>query len=89
MLYLGFKHYFHFQRAGTLFQTGLVKLVLLAFLDGMQDPLRGDTDKLLQDILAVIHTGDMVTLARDEEAPLSRRLVPELMLKMAHKISPF
>ncbi|RWR85601.1 putative isoprenylcysteine alpha-carbonyl methylesterase ICMEL1 isoform X1 [Cinnamomum micranthum f. kanehirae] len=55
----------------------------------LQDPLRGDTDELLRDILAVIHAGDIVTLAKDEVAPSSRRLVPELMLKMARKISPF
>lgn len=55
----------------------------------MQDPLRGDTDELLRDILAVIHAGDIITLAKDEVAPLNRRLVPELMLKMARKISPF
>ncbi|XXG74313.1 hypothetical protein AAC387_Pa07g3069 [Persea americana] len=55
----------------------------------LQDPLRGDTDELLRDILAVIHAGDIITLAKDEVAPLNRRLVPELMLKMARKISPF
>ncbi|XP_077253706.1 isoprenylcysteine alpha-carbonyl methylesterase ICME-like isoform X3 [Tasmannia lanceolata] len=55
----------------------------------LQDPLRGGIDELLQDIVAVIHAGDEVALAKDAMAPPRRRLVPEFMLKLAHIISPF
>ncbi|XP_077221396.1 isoprenylcysteine alpha-carbonyl methylesterase ICME-like [Tasmannia lanceolata] len=55
----------------------------------LQDPLRGGVDELLRDIVAVIHAGDEVALAKDAMAPPRRRLVPEFMLKLAHNISPF
>ncbi|ERN11275.1 isoprenylcysteine alpha-carbonyl methylesterase ICME [Amborella trichopoda] len=55
----------------------------------LQDPLRGGSDELLRDILAVIHAGDAAAQADDVRAPPRRRLVPEFMLKLAHKVSPF
>ncbi|GLJ12500.1 hypothetical protein SUGI_0192200 [Cryptomeria japonica] len=55
----------------------------------LQDPMRGGKDELLEDILSVIHAGDPVALANDAIAPPRRRLVPEILLKLAHKVSPF
>ncbi|XP_068642178.1 probable isoprenylcysteine alpha-carbonyl methylesterase ICMEL2 isoform X3 [Aristolochia californica] len=55
----------------------------------LQDPLRGGRDELVEDIVAVIHAGDTVALAKDAEATHRRRLVPEYMLKLAHNVSPF
>ncbi|KAI3730547.1 hypothetical protein L1987_61718 [Smallanthus sonchifolius] len=54
----------------------------------VQDPMRGD-DKLFDDLVALIHAGDEEALAGQARAPPRRRLVPEFMLKMAGKISPF
>ncbi|XP_076914383.1 isoprenylcysteine alpha-carbonyl methylesterase ICME-like isoform X2 [Bidens hawaiensis] len=54
----------------------------------VQDPMRGD-DKLFDDLVAIIHAGDEEALARQARAPPRRRLVPEFMLKLAGKISPF
>ncbi|KAL6006934.1 putative isoprenylcysteine alpha-carbonyl methylesterase icmel2 [Asimina triloba] len=51
----------------------------------MKDPLRGGKDEMLQDITAVIHANDEKALAQDARAPPRRRLVPEFMLKLAHK----
>lgn len=55
----------------------------------MQDPLRGGRDDLLEDIIAFIQAGDAGALPNDENATPRRRLVPEFMLKLAHKVSPF
>ncbi|OVA05059.1 Alpha/beta hydrolase fold-3 [Macleaya cordata] len=55
----------------------------------LQDPMRGGKDELLEDILSYIHAGDTSALAKDAVAPPRRRLVPEFMLKLAHKVSPF
>ncbi|XP_010265336.1 PREDICTED: probable isoprenylcysteine alpha-carbonyl methylesterase ICMEL2 isoform X1 [Nelumbo nucifera] len=55
----------------------------------LQDPMRGGKDELLENIIAVIHAGDADTLAKDAAAPPSRRLVPECMLQLARRISPF
>uniref|UniRef100_A0A804ITP8 protein-S-isoprenylcysteine alpha-carbonyl methylesterase n=1 Tax=Musa acuminata subsp. malaccensis TaxID=214687 RepID=A0A804ITP8_MUSAM len=55
----------------------------------LQDPLRGGRDDLLEDVVAVIHAGDAVALAKDTTAPKARRLVPEWQLKLAREISPF
>ena len=55
----------------------------------LQDPLRGGKDELLQDILSVIHAGDPLAQADDASAPPRRRLVPEILLKLARKVSPF
>ncbi|KAK1416176.1 hypothetical protein QVD17_31965 [Tagetes erecta] len=54
----------------------------------VQDPMRGD-DKLFDDLVAIIHAGDEEALARQARAPPRRRLVPEFMLKLAGKVSPF
>nr|XP_043614075.1 isoprenylcysteine alpha-carbonyl methylesterase ICME-like [Erigeron canadensis] len=54
----------------------------------VQDPMRGD-DKLFDDLVALIHAGDEKALAKQARAPPRRRLVPEFMLKLARKVSPF
>lgn len=54
----------------------------------MQDPMRGGRDALLADILAVVHAHDEEARAEDERY-VRRRLVPEILLQLAHKISPF
>jgi len=54
----------------------------------MQDPMRGGRDELLADILAVVHAHDEEARAEDEQY-LRRRLVPEILLQLAHKVSPF
>ncbi|KAF8399200.1 hypothetical protein HHK36_015065 [Tetracentron sinense] len=70
-----------------LFKVGKLCYVLK---EGMvQDPMRGGSDDLFEDLLAFIHAGDTEALAKDASAPLRRRLVPEFMLKLAHKVSPF
>ncbi|KAK9118851.1 hypothetical protein Scep_016944 [Stephania cephalantha] len=55
----------------------------------IQDPLRGGRDELVEDILGYIHAGDVEALAKDAMASTGRRLVPELILSLASKISPF
>ena len=55
----------------------------------LQDPLRGGRDELFEHMLAVIHAGDKAALAKDAIAPPMRRLVPEILLKLAREISPF
>ncbi|KAG6654015.1 hypothetical protein I3843_05G106400 [Carya illinoinensis] len=55
----------------------------------LQDPMRGGTDKMFEDLLAIIHAGDADALAKDAVAPPRRRLVPEFMLQLARRVSPF
>ncbi|KAF8407881.1 hypothetical protein HHK36_007019 [Tetracentron sinense] len=55
----------------------------------VQDPMRGGSDEMFEDLVAFIHAGDTEALAKDALAPLRRRLLPEFMLKLAHKVSPF
>nr|CAD1831229.1 unnamed protein product [Ananas comosus var. bracteatus] len=58
----------------------------------IQDPLRGGRDELLEDIVAMINSDDddASTRANDVIAGSpARRLVPEFMLKLARRISPF
>ncbi|XP_039027524.1 isoprenylcysteine alpha-carbonyl methylesterase ICME-like isoform X2 [Hibiscus syriacus] len=55
----------------------------------LQDPLRGGKDDLFDHMVAVIHAGDEEALAKDALAPPRRRLVPEILLRLAHHISPF
>lgn len=55
----------------------------------MQDPLRGGKDELFDHLVSVIHAGDKEALDKDAVAPPRRRLVPEFLLKLARKISPF
>ncbi|KAK9091111.1 hypothetical protein Sjap_024288 [Stephania japonica] len=55
----------------------------------IQDPLRGGTDELVTDVASFVHAGDEVALAKDAVAPPGKRLVPEFLLKLASKISPF
>ncbi|XP_062106362.1 isoprenylcysteine alpha-carbonyl methylesterase ICME [Humulus lupulus] len=55
----------------------------------LQDPLRGGKDGLFDHIVSVIHADDKEALAKDAAAPPRKRLVPEFLLKLARRISPF
>ncbi|XP_052186332.1 probable isoprenylcysteine alpha-carbonyl methylesterase ICMEL2 isoform X2 [Diospyros lotus] len=55
----------------------------------LQDPMRGGKDQLFEDLVSIIHSGDSEALAKDAVAPPRRRLVPEFMLRLARKVSPF
>lgn len=55
----------------------------------MQDPLRGGKDDLFDHIVSVIHADDKEALANDAMAPPRKRLVPEILLRVAGHISPF
>ncbi|KAE8023032.1 hypothetical protein FH972_008784 [Carpinus fangiana] len=55
----------------------------------LQDPMRGCGDQMFEDLVANIHAGDMEALTKDAEAPPRRRLVPEFMLQLARRVSPF
>ncbi|KAL6135422.1 hypothetical protein ACLB2K_067650 [Fragaria x ananassa] len=55
----------------------------------LQDPLRGGKDDLFDQLVAVIHANDKEALEQDAVAPPRRRLVPEILLKLAGNISPF
>ncbi|KAK6134009.1 hypothetical protein DH2020_032251 [Rehmannia glutinosa] len=55
----------------------------------LQDPMRGGRDDMFEDLVAMIHAGDLEAVARDATAPPRKRLVPEFMLKLARSISPF
>uniref|UniRef100_A0A0D3CN90 protein-S-isoprenylcysteine alpha-carbonyl methylesterase n=1 Tax=Brassica oleracea var. oleracea TaxID=109376 RepID=A0A0D3CN90_BRAOL len=55
----------------------------------LQDPLRGGKDELFDHIVSMIHANDSDGLSKDAVAPPRRRLVPEILLKLAGKVSPF
>uniref|UniRef100_A0A7C9E0V0 protein-S-isoprenylcysteine alpha-carbonyl methylesterase n=1 Tax=Opuntia streptacantha TaxID=393608 RepID=A0A7C9E0V0_OPUST len=55
----------------------------------IQDQLRGGKNELFEHMVAVIHSGDEEALAKDAMAPPVRRLLPEMLLKLAREISPF
>ncbi|KAG9151889.1 hypothetical protein Leryth_002163 [Lithospermum erythrorhizon] len=55
----------------------------------LQDPMRGGMDDLFEDLVALIHADDAEALAKDAVALPRKRLVPEIMLKLARKVSPF
>ncbi|GAV73293.1 Abhydrolase_3 domain-containing protein [Cephalotus follicularis] len=55
----------------------------------LQDPMRGGTDEMFENIVSIIHAGDTEAIAKDLVAPPRRRLVPEFMLKLARRVSPF
>lgn len=63
--------------------------VLLIFNHTLQDPLRGGKDDLFDHVVAFVHSNDSDALAKDATAPPRKRLVPEILLKLARKISPF
>ncbi|KAK2994360.1 hypothetical protein RJ640_017872, partial [Escallonia rubra] len=50
----------------------------------LQDPMRGGSDDMFEDLVALIHAGDSEALAKHAAAPPRKRLVPEFMLKLAH-----
>ncbi|CDP02394.1 unnamed protein product [Coffea canephora] len=55
----------------------------------LQDPLRGGKDELFDYVVAFIHADDTEALAKDAAARPRRRLVPEILLKLARIVSPF
>ncbi|KAK9676131.1 hypothetical protein RND81_11G056500 [Saponaria officinalis] len=55
----------------------------------VQDPMRGGSDQMFEDLVSIIHAGDEEALAKDAAAPPRKRLVPEIMLKLARAVSPF
>ena len=55
----------------------------------LQDPLRGGKEDLFDQVVAIVHSNDSDALAKDATAPPRRRFVPEILLKLAHDISPF
>ncbi|XP_031742458.1 isoprenylcysteine alpha-carbonyl methylesterase ICME isoform X2 [Cucumis sativus] len=55
----------------------------------VQDPMRGGKDQLVEDLISIIHENDRDALARNPMARQRRRLVPELLLKLACTVSPF
>ncbi|MCL7040487.1 hypothetical protein MKW94_028405 [Papaver nudicaule] len=55
----------------------------------LQDPLRGGTDQLLKDICTYIRRSEGTASANEEVMLPRRRLVPEFMIQLARKISPF
>lgn len=62
---------------------------LLIFIYAVQDPLRGGKEDLFDHVVGIVHSDDSDALAKDATAPPRRRLVPEILLKLAHNISPF
>lgn len=55
----------------------------------IQDPMRGGYDALLADILAIVRVGDVEAQAKDASATARRRMVPECLLQLARRVSPF
>lgn len=55
----------------------------------MQDHLRGGKVEFLEYLIAFIHTGDKEALVQDVTATPRRRFVPEILLRLAGKVSPF
>lgn len=55
----------------------------------LHDPLRGGKDDLFDYIVAYIHANDKEALAKDAMAPPRKRLAPEILIKLARRISPF
>ena len=51
--------------------------------------MRGGKDQMFEDLVSIIHAGDSEALAKDAVAPPRKRLVPEFMLKLAGRVSPF
>ncbi|KAK3134755.1 hypothetical protein QOZ80_5BG0410330 [Eleusine coracana subsp. coracana] len=55
----------------------------------IQDPLRGGKDKLVDDVVSVIHADDAIAREKDASTPILERLVYEWQIKLARQISPF
>ncbi|KAJ8774676.1 hypothetical protein K2173_017122 [Erythroxylum novogranatense] len=55
----------------------------------LQDPMRGGKDQMFEDLVAIIHADDLQAQAKDAVAPPRRRMVPEFMIRVARKVSPF
>ncbi|CAO2830067.1 unnamed protein product [Amaranthus hypochondriacus] len=55
----------------------------------LQDPMRGGNDPMFEDLVAIIHADDEEEQAKDAMAPQRKRMVPEILLKLARAVSPF
>ncbi|CAK9151255.1 unnamed protein product [Ilex paraguariensis] len=55
----------------------------------LQDPMRGGKDEMFEDLVSIIHAGDSEALGKDSVAAPRKRMVPEFMLKLARRVSPF
>jgi hypothetical protein len=53
-----------------------------------QDPMRGNYE-MLSNVLAAIHADNEGEKLRESRAVSCRRLVPDILLKCASKVSPF
>lgn len=51
--------------------------------------MRGGNDQMFEELLNIIHADDPDALAKDAAAPPRKRLVPECMLRLARRVSPF
>lgn len=51
--------------------------------------MRGGKDQMFEDLVSIIHANDAEALAKDAVSPPRRRLVPEFMLTLARRVSPF
>ena len=51
--------------------------------------MRGGRDEMFEDLVGIIHAGDVDAIAKDAVAPPRRCLVPEFMLQLARRVSPF
>ncbi|KAG7036744.1 Isoprenylcysteine alpha-carbonyl methylesterase ICME [Cucurbita argyrosperma subsp. argyrosperma] len=55
----------------------------------LQDPFRGGSYELFDQLVAILHAGDEEALAKDSMAPPKPRLVPEILIRLARMVSPF
>jgi prenylcysteine alpha-carboxyl methylesterase len=55
----------------------------------LQDPMRGGRDAVLEEICSIIHKTPNGGDYGNDVVKLQPRMVPEIFLKLAHKISPF
>ena len=57
----------------------------------LQDPMRGGRDAVLEDICSIMRKTSHNDGNNGNYDPrrLQRRMVPEILLKLAHKVSPF
>jgi hypothetical protein len=54
-----------------------------------QDQMYGGRDELLADILSIVHVDNEQAKAEGAVAMMFWCLVPEILLQLAHKVSPF
>ncbi|KAL5153239.1 putative isoprenylcysteine alpha-carbonyl methylesterase ICMEL2 [Glycine soja] len=89
ILYEGKTHTDLFLQSSTMCYPFVLPIEVLILNHAAQDPLRGGKDDLFDLAVAIMHSNDSDALANDAIAPPRRRFVPEILLKLARKISPF